>query len=199
MKSFKFFAFFFAALFAAAAANAANYFESKDSCEAAYRADKVMDYKPTAKHVHFGDTRVAGMDKRGIEGDACILLSAQPGKKWVFLKQGTSVYTYGPNVRMLAECQNDIFEVVYLKKSAVAQQPAATPPATADAGTPKKKTRSGRCDWTDPISGTNIVVTDDNGNSKDACISKLTARALELGYAEVCKSNLQNKKDCVGS
>ena len=186
MKSFKFFLTVIVALFATAA-TAANYFESRDSCEAAWHANKAIDYKPTAKHNHFGDKRVAGMEKRQVEGDVCILLSAQPGKRWVFLKQGTEVYTHdGTNVRMLAECQNDIFEVVYLKKS------AATP---ATAAAPRPAGQRGRCDWTDPKTGVNVVAT---GNSKDECLAKLTAKAISLGYEEICSANLQNKKECLG-
>lgn len=189
MKSFKFILALFVILFASVA-NAANYFESRDSCEAAWHAGKAVNYQPTAKHSHYGDARVAGMEKRELEGDACVLLSAQPGKKWVFLKEGTSVYTQGPNVRMLAECQNDTFEVIYLKKSAVAQQPAIVANAPRPAG------QRGRCDWTDPKTGVNVVAT---GNSKEECLGKLTAKALSLGYDEICNANLKNKTECLGS
>lgn len=92
------------------------YYADKESCEAAWRAGRVVDYKPTARHHDYGDMRVAGHDKRPLEGDACVLLGAQPGKRWVFMRQGTMVYTRGTEVKFLAECQNDIFEVRYLKK-----------------------------------------------------------------------------------
>jgi hypothetical protein len=72
------------------------------------------------------------MSMRRLEGDACVLLGAQPGKRWVFLSQGTFVYTKGPVVNFLAECQNDIYELAYLKKeeSAPPPPPAASAPAT---------------------------------------------------------------------
>ncbi|MCX6757002.1 MAG: hypothetical protein NTW35_02535 [Candidatus Nomurabacteria bacterium] len=190
MKPFKFFFALIVALFALTA-NAANYFESKDSCEAAWHAGKTVDYKPTGRHVHHGIDRISGMEKRQLEGDACILLGAQPGKRWVFIKQGTEVHTHGANVRLLAECQNDIFEVIYLKKSSVAQQPA-TPPAVAA----KPQGQLGRCDWTDPKSGTNIVA---HGYSQSDCVGKLTVKAKALGYEEICKANLANKQECLGS
>lgn len=98
---------------------AATYYESKDSCEAASRAGVAVNYQPTAKHIHYGDARVAGLEKRGLEGDACVYLGAQPGKRWVFLKQGTQVYTKGADVKLLAECQNDVYQAVYIKSNLV--------------------------------------------------------------------------------
>lgn len=92
------------------------YYASQDSCEAAVRAGKAVGYQPTARHVKYGDVRVTGYDRRPLEGDACVLLGAQPGRRWVFLPQGTMVYTSGPEVKFLAECQNDIFDVAYIRK-----------------------------------------------------------------------------------
>lgn len=106
----------FAALFAfLGTASAATYYESEDSCVSAARAAKAVAYQPTAKHVKFGDARIAGLEKRSLEGDACVYLGAQPGKRWVFLKQGTYVYAKGADVQLLAECQNDIYNTVYIK------------------------------------------------------------------------------------
>lgn len=97
-------------------ASAANYYGSEDLCAAAIRAGKAVDYKPTGKSIGYGDARVAGFEKRSLEGDACVLLAAQPGKRWVFLKQGTQVYTKGAEIKMLAECQNAIFTTSFIKK-----------------------------------------------------------------------------------
>ncbi len=184
MKPFKFFFALIVALFALTA-NAANYFESRDSCEAAWHAGKTVDYQPTAKHKNYGEARVAGLGKRPIEGDACALLEAQPGKRWVFMKEGTQSYTRGPEVEMLAECQNRIFEIHYLKKE-----------ESQAAANPKKpnKTGYGRCDWTDPKTGKNFVA---HGYSQKECVGNLTAQALKLGYEEICKANLQNKEECL--
>lgn len=110
--------FFFAVavLIFASSANAANYYSSEQSCKASYHENKVAAYQPTGKHKKYSDARIAGYEKRALEGDACIYLGAMPGKRWVYLKQGTVVYTKGVEVKYLAECQNDIYQVVYLSK-----------------------------------------------------------------------------------
>lgn len=115
------------------------YYASQESCEAAVRAGKAVGYQPTARHVKYGDVRVAGFDRRPLEGDACVLLGAQPGRRWVFLPQGTMVYTSGPEVKFLAECQNDIYDVAYIRKE-VAPPPAqpAAPAAPATVTIEKK-------------------------------------------------------------
>ncbi len=107
-------------------AQAATYYDSSDQCEAAWHAGKTVSYQPTGKHKAYGDARIAGFEKRALEGDACVHLNAQPGKRWVFLKQGTEVYTKGTDVKFLAECQNDIYQVTFLKKNEPA--PVVLPP-----------------------------------------------------------------------
>lgn len=116
------------------AASAATYYSNSDICKAVYSADKATQYQPTARSKHYGPARVAGFEKRPLEGDACVYMVTQPGKRWVFLKQGTMVYTKGPDVKMLEECQNDIIEVVYLKKGdlPVVNIPPTPPVKTID-------------------------------------------------------------------
>lgn len=114
------------------AASAATYYPSMEICKAVYSADKATQYQPTAKSKQYGPARITGLEKRPLEGDACVYMVTQPGKRWVFLKQGTLVYTKGPNVKFLEECQNDILEVVYMKKdSPVVPTRVETPPVKA--------------------------------------------------------------------
>ena len=105
-------------------AHAASTFSSRDNCEAGVRANLAGAYQPTAKSKGFGDARIAGLEKRKLEGDACVEMQTASGRAWVFLKQGTEVYTKGAEVKMLAECQNDIYAVVHIQKKTVAAPPA---------------------------------------------------------------------------
>lgn len=97
------------------AAQAATYYESEAACKAAATLGEAVGYQPTARHKKFGESRVAGLDKRPLEGDACAFIGAAPGKRWVFLKKGTLVYTSGPEVKYLGECQNDIYHINFIK------------------------------------------------------------------------------------
>lgn len=97
-------------------AQAGVYYDSKESCMSTGYAGKAVDYKPTAKHKAYGENRIAKHELRRLEADACVLIGAVPGKRWAFLKEGNNVLTKGTVVKMLAECQNDIYEIHYLKK-----------------------------------------------------------------------------------
>lgn len=103
------------------------YYASEDVCVATWRAGKAVVYLPTAQHTKYSDDRIAGLSKRPLEADACMQMETMAGKQWVFQKQGTQVYTRGPNVVYLAECQNDIYAIKYLKKD----EPKAAAPAPA--------------------------------------------------------------------
>lgn len=104
----------------ASASQAATYYgdasNDESQCVSASYAGKALGYKPTGKHKKFGDARIAGFERRQLEADACVLLGAMPGKRWVFLSQGTWVYTKGADIHFLGDCQNDIFKVVFLTR-----------------------------------------------------------------------------------
>lgn len=91
------------------------YYADSGKCVGVAIAGDAIPYLPTGKHKAFSDKRIKGLEKRELEGDACVLIAAMPGKRWVFLQQGTWVYTKGTKVVMLAECQNDIYELEYIK------------------------------------------------------------------------------------
>ncbi len=116
------------------------YYTSKDECVAAMRAGKAAAYQPTGRHPKASDARIAGLTKRPLEADACVHLDTMASWQWVFQKQGTEVYTSGTKVVYLAECQNDINEVVYLKKEE--PLPAPAPVASAPVATTTTVTKT---------------------------------------------------------
>jgi hypothetical protein len=143
-------------------AHAGTYFDSKESCMSAGYAGKAVGYKPSAKHKAYGEDRIAKHELRRLETDACVLIGAVPGKRWVFLKEGTNVLTKGTEVKMLNECQNDIFEVHYLKKD----EPTALVAQTQSVG----------------------CTTDDCGNSVTTVTNKTIIQKI-VEITDICRVN----------
>lgn len=152
-------------------AQAGIYYDSKDSCMSAGYAGKAVDYKPTAKHKKFGDARIAKHELRRLESDACVLIGAVPGKRWAFLKEGNNVLTKGTVVKMLAECQNDIYEIHYLKKDETIVSTGTSQPEIAPA-----ILQHGSC------------TTDDCGNTVTTVTNKTIVQKI-VEITDICRVN----------
>jgi hypothetical protein len=91
------------------------YYDSGESCLSAIEDGSAVEYKPTGKAKGFGDARIAGLGLRGLEWDACADMATMAGRKWVFQKQGTLMYTSGAEIKFHGDCQNTIYTVMYRK------------------------------------------------------------------------------------
>lgn len=101
------------------------YYSSEEQCVAMQRAGRAVMYHPTMKSKDYGPNRAAGLSLRGGEAPSCAEMDTAAGLRWVAFEQGREFLTKGPEVMYLAECQNKIHRIVFIKKE---QPMIALPP-----------------------------------------------------------------------